>query len=122
MLDCDRVAATERLLQVDADNAAAHVWAITDAVHAGDLRGAREHLQRAAAARRYDPHTSQFLRPLLDSRTGARLPSIDARVSSVLVTTTGSANPADFIAVQSLSQWAAITLAPLLRCCPAVRP
>lgn len=113
VLDCDRDAAVARLLGVDGDNAAAHVWAMSDALNSGDLRAARAHLRSAASARRHDPHTGQMLSLLLDARKGASVPAMDANVSTVMAVTAGSSTPTDFMALQALGQWAAIAMAPM---------
>lgn len=113
VLGCDRDAAIARLLQVDGNNAAAHLWANGVATESGDLRAAREHLHSAALAPRYEPYAGRLLGLLLDARAGAETPAMDARVSTGIQAATGSRDPADFMAMQALGQWAAIALAPM---------
>lgn len=113
VLGCDRDAAIARLLQLERDNAAAHLWANGVAMESGDLRAAREHLHSAAVAPRYEPHAGQLLSLLLDARAGAKVPAMDARASAGMQAATGTSVPADFMAMQALGQWAAIALAPM---------
>ncbi len=112
-LDCDRGAALARLLRIDPDNAAVHLWAIQGAMLARDSDAAREQLRLAASARRFDPHSNQLLQLLLDARSGARLPPMDAQVSTVLTGIAASSTPADVIAILSMAQWAALATPPL---------
>lgn len=113
LLSCDRDAALARLLQLEQDNAAAHLWAIGEALASGDMRAAREHLNLAASAARYQPHAGHMLSLLLDARAGAAVPAMDARVAAGMQAATGTRTPADFMAVQALGQWAAIAMAPM---------
>ena len=111
-LACDRDAALDRLLRVDGDNAAVHLWALDAAFQSGNSRMSREHLRQAASARRYDPHTSQLLGLLLDARGGMRPPVMDPPVAEVMALE-GIGSAEDAIAVESIAQWAAIALGPL---------
>ena len=113
VLGCDRDAAIARLLQLDGNNAASHLWANGNAVESGDLPAAREYLHSAAVAPRYEPHAGQLLGLLLDARAGAAVPAMDPRVSAGMQAATGTSAPADFMATQALGQWAAIALAPM---------
>lgn len=112
-LDCDRGAALDHLLRVDGGNAAVHLWVIHDAAGSGDTAAAREHLQAAASAPHFDPHTNQLLDLLLEARSGAPAPAMDARVSTVMAATAGSSAPADVFATISMSQWQAISMVPM---------
>ncbi len=112
-LDCDRDAALARLLRVAPDNGAVYVWAIQDAMLAGDRDAAREQLRLAASARRFDPHSNQLLQLLLDARSAARLPPMNAQVATVMAGTAASSTPADVVAILSMSQWAALATPPL---------
>lgn len=113
VLGCDRDAAIARLLELERDNAAAHLWASGAAMESGDPGGARAHLHSAALAPRYEPHAGQLLSLLLDARAGEGVPAMDARASAGMQTATGTSVPADFMAMQALGQWAAIALAPM---------
>ncbi|WP_152620142.1 hypothetical protein, partial [Lysobacter sp. A03] len=111
VLGCDRDAAIARLLQLDGNNAASHLWANGIALESGDLPAAREYLHSAAVAPRYEPHAGQLLALLLDARAGAAVPAMDPRVSAGMQAATGTRAPADFMATQALGQWAAVALA-----------
>ncbi|QOY62814.1 hypothetical protein INQ40_00340 [Lysobacter sp. H21R4] len=113
VLGCDRDAAIARLLQVDGDNAAAHLWANGVAMESGDPRAAREHLHAAAVAPRYQPHSGPLLSLLLDARAGAPVPAMDPRTAAGMQAATGTGTAADWMAMQALGQWAAIALAPM---------
>lgn len=121
-LDCDRDATLEHLRHVDGDNAAVHLWAIHDEALSSDTGAARGQLRRAASASRFDSYSSQLLHLLLEARSGARLPPMDARVATVLTGTAASSTPADVLAMQSIAQWAAITMAPLRAIALLCRP
>src|SRR5690606_13704837 len=112
-LDCDRDATLEHLRRVDGNNAAVHLSAIHEEALSRDAGAARGQLGRAASASRFDSYSSQLLHLLLEARSGARLPPMDARVATVLAGNAASSTPADVLAVQSIAQWAAITVAPL---------
>lgn len=59
--DCDQAGAVERLLRVDAGNAAAHLLAASRSASADDTDAVRAHVARAAAAPRFEPYDQQLL-------------------------------------------------------------
>ena len=107
---CDPDAALARLLQIDGDNAAVQWLATNVAFGAGDVTAARTHLRLAAEATRFEPHGNQLMAMLLDARTAAPLPPMNADQAKVLGVTMNLGRPAtnaDLIGMWSIGQWIA---------------
>lgn len=112
-VDCEASAGLARLLQADADNAAAHWLAMHAAHRAGDRVAMRTHLRLAARAPRTDLYHRQLLRLLDQARRSIRLPPLDAKTAAAFGTVFGLDRPAtgeDMLIPRVLAGWLAVAM------------
>lgn len=107
---CDGAAAIGRLLTIEPDNAAVHLFALSAAQAAGDATAARTHLALAAAAPRYEPPAGALMRLILDKGADIAWPSLSPRVESLaqMMRAQGMGVGGDEqLALMATAQWAA---------------
>ncbi len=113
---CDTDAAIARLVRIDGDNAAVQWLAINAALDGGDEVAARTHLRVAAQASRFEPYTGEILQLSLETRDAAPLPTMAPATAKVLGVKHDLGRPArneDLVALQSITDWAAVALPPM---------